>query len=426
MASLEARVFVGNTNGTISVIEHRDSGNTIADPISLPSAPGDMTSSSKNHIFVNMGSLNQTIALDPIGEAATLKKQIAVGQRPTHIVRDPEGSRIWVLNDGAPTPANPPTPDTVTGVDTIISDCNAASTGSVSVIQNHGEGDDDESNAGEVLENICIGRGHHRIAFTTSPARTFISNAFDGTFTVIDNNPASATYLTSIATIDLCDAAEETCDGDPATPNGAHPHGMVYSPVSGKLYNYNEDYRTINTIDAATFAVGPALNIPFAGAPHITPDGRFVFIRGFDTATVTGKLTVIDTANNDSITTHDLVNINAGALEFTSDGTRMYIGSAGSAARPTQRGNVVLAYDLSTLPALPSPTEILVGSTTAGRSIDILEHDGQVSHVFATNRADGTVSVIDTTTQTVIDTLQVGGTPTNLLIFPMGGDLSHD
>ncbi|MDC4206979.1 MAG: hypothetical protein MPW15_29415 (plasmid) [Candidatus Manganitrophus sp.] len=140
LASLEARVFVGNTNGTISVIEHRDSGNTIADPISLPSAPGDMTSSSKNHIFVNMGSLNQTIALDPIGEAATLKKQIAVGQRPTHIVRDPEGSRIWVLNDGAPTPANPPTPDTVTGVDTIISDCNAASTGSVSVIQNHGEG----------------------------------------------------------------------------------------------------------------------------------------------------------------------------------------------------------------------------------------------------------------------------------------------
>ncbi|WDT77812.1 MAG: hypothetical protein MPW16_20910 (plasmid) [Candidatus Manganitrophus sp.] len=196
--------------------------------------------------------------------------------------------------------------------------------------------------------------------------------------------------------------------------------------MSGKIYNNNEDYRTINIINPATFAIGTTLNIPFAGAPHVTPDGRFVIVRGFDSATVTGKLTVIDATNTNSTTTHDLVNINPGAIEFTSDGTKMYIGSAGSATRPTQRGNVVLAYDLSGLPALPAPTEIPVGSTTAGRSIGILEQDGQVRHVFATNRTEGTVSVIDTTTKAVVDTLQVGGTPTSLLVFSLEGDLSHD
>lgn len=424
LASLEARIFVGNTNGKVSVIEHRAAGNTLAEPIDLFSSVGDMTSSSKNHLFISMGSTNQVAALDPVGEEAAFKKFIAVGQRPVHNHRDPEGSRIWILNDG----------DSTSGIDTVTTACSAASKSSVSVIQNHGtagHGDEEEeSNAGEILSTICVGRGHHRITFSepstaapSVPRRAFISNAMDGTFTVIDNNPASADYLKEIAgsPVSLCDSTKETC---PAAPNGAGPHGMVYSPVSGKIYNYNEDYATVNVIDPTTLAVEPPLNIPFAGSPHITPDGRFVFIRGFDAATVTGKLTVIDVSNN-NLTTIDLPNINAGALGFTSDGRKMYLAGSGSTARPTQRRDVVLVYDISALPALTQTKEITVGTTTAGRSIGILEHDGAATRVFATNRADGTVSVIDAATDTVADTLQVGGTPTSLFVFPMEGGLSH-
>lgn len=147
-AGVEARIFVGNTNGTVSVIEHGVAGNTLVEPIDLFSSVGDMTSSRKNHIFINLGSTNQVAALDPVGETATFRKFIPVGQRPVHINRDPEGSRIWVQNDADPD----------TGVDTVTPTCNTADTGSVSVIQNHGtagHGDDDEeNNAGEVLATI--------------------------------------------------------------------------------------------------------------------------------------------------------------------------------------------------------------------------------------------------------------------------------
>ena len=209
----EARIFVGNTNGKVSVIEHGDA-NTLADPIDLFSTDGDMVSSSKNHIFVNMGSANQTAALDPVGDATTFKKFIAVGQRPVHIYREaPDGSRIWVLSDG----------DSTTGVDTVTAACNTAQTASVTVIQNHGEGGDDTESAGEVLATICVGKGHHKATFSypttdapSVPLRAFVSNIKDGTISVIDNDPASADYLTVIGTIDLCNTAGEAAQGKPA------------------------------------------------------------------------------------------------------------------------------------------------------------------------------------------------------------------
>lgn len=433
-ANVEARVFVGNANGKVSVIEHGPAGSRLAAPIDLFSSDGDIISSTRNHIFVNMGSANQTAALDPVGTATAFKKFIAVGQRPVHIYREaPDGTRIWVLNDG----------DATTGIDTITPACSAAQVASVTVIQNHGEGGDDTVSAGDALATICVGKGHHKATFSypteanpSIPLRAFVSNIKDGTITVIDNDPASANYLKVIGTIDLCNTIGEAaqgklaCDADPATPNNAGPHGMVFSPVSGKVYNNNESYGTEDVIDPATLAVEATLPIGFAGAGYLTSDGRFVFVRGTDTADpnhVVGKLTVINVADN-SFTTTDLPDIHLGDLAFTSDGTKLYIPSAatGSATQKTnEKSNLVVVFDVSALPALTKTKEITVGATAAGRTIGLHETNGKAEHLFATNRADGTVSVIDAETESVVDTLQVGGTPTSLLVFSMEGDLSH-
>lgn len=429
-----ARVFVGNTNGTISVIDHGNGGSDLSKSIDVFSSAGDMVSSTKNHIFVNMGSTNQVAALDPVGETATFRKFIPVGQRPVHIYRDPEGTRIWVLNDADPT----------TGVDTITSECNSQQAGSVSVIQNHGtagHGDDgEESNAGEVLKTICVGKGHHKAAFSTPtttdpsiPHRAFISNITDGTITVIDNDPSSDNYLTVIGTIDLCDSNKESC---PAGQGGAGPHGMYFSSVNGKIYNNNENHGTVNVINPTSLAIEATVDIGFAGATHITPDGRFVIVRGVDRTSdptrVTGKITIFDATDpSNNFTTINLPDVNPGALAFTSIGTmkKMYVASAATGnddQRASQKSNVVQVFDITALPADPTLIkEIGVGSTTGGRSIGIHEHDKEAENVFVTNRADGTVSVIDAQNDTAIDTLQVGGTPTSLLVFSMEGDLSH-
>ncbi|MBI3805418.1 MAG: YncE family protein [Nitrospirae bacterium] len=432
---VEARIFVGNTNGKVSVIEQGSDGNPIAETIDLFSSVGDMASSTRNHIFVNMGSTNQTAALDPVGATAVFKKFIAVGQRPVHIYREsPDGTRIWVLNDADPS----------TGIDTVTSACNTAQAGSVSVIQNHDEGGDETGNAGEVLKTICIGKGHHKAAFSyptsaapTVPLRAFVSSIKEGTISVIDNDPASPTYLTVIGTIDLCDSAGEAaqgkpaCDSNPATSNNAGPHGMFFSPVSGKLYNNNESYGTENVIDPATLAIEATVNIGPASATHITPDARFIVVRGTDTqsdpARITGNLAVINVADN-SVTITNLPDVSPGDLAFTSDGAKLYVASAASgntAQKASQKSNVVQVFDTTALPTLTLIKEIGIGSTTAGRVIGLQEHDGTAEHLFATNRTDGTVSVIDAKTDTAINTVQVGGTPTSLLVFSMEGDLSH-
>ena len=426
---VEARIFVGNTNGKVSVIEHGDDGNPIAGTIDLFSSIGDMASSTRNHLFVNMGSANQTAALDPVGRTVEFKKFIPVGQRPVHIYREaPDGTRIWVLNDSDPS----------TGIDTVTSTCNTAQAGSVSVIQNHDEGGDTDGNAGEVLKTICVGKGHHKATFSypstdapSVPLRTFVSSIKDGTISVIDNDPASADYLTVIGTIDLCNPGKETCDADPATPNGAGPHGMFYSPISGKIYNNNEDDGTVNVINPTSLAIETTLDIGFAGATDITPDGRFIVVRETDTQIdpdrVIGKLTVINGSDN-SFTQTDLTDFHPGDLVFTADGTKLYVASAvtGNATQKTnQKSNVVRVFDTTALPALTQTKEISVGSTTGGRVIGLHEHNGVAAHLFVTNRADGTVSVIDAKTDAAVDTVQVGGTPTSLLVFSIEGDLTH-
>lgn len=162
---MNARIFVGNTNKTVPVIEQGAAGNTLVAPIDLFSSVGDMASSTRNHIFVNLGNSNRTAALDPIGAAATFKKFIEVGRRPVHIYRDPEGTRIRVLNDADP----------ATGVDTVTAACNTARAGSVSVIQNHDGGGDEEGNAGEVLKTSASEKGATRRPSARRPTVPFHS-----------------------------------------------------------------------------------------------------------------------------------------------------------------------------------------------------------------------------------------------------------
>ncbi|MDC4206976.1 MAG: hypothetical protein MPW15_29400 (plasmid) [Candidatus Manganitrophus sp.] len=413
-----ARTFVGNTDGKVSVIEHRDAGNTLSEPIDIRSSAGEMVSSG-DHIFVSIEAANRVAVLDPAGEFVVFKKYLPVGQRPVHISHEPESTRVWVLNDA----------ELSTGIDTVTSVCNASSSGSVSVIE------DRDENAGAILGTICVGKGHHEAAFSyptstasSIPRRAFISNMNDGTISVINNDPPSDDYLKVIGTLDLCDMSREpggVCDADVATSNAAAPHEVYFSQATGKIYNYNGAYGTITIIDATTLAVESTVSIQSNGFPDFTPDGRFVFFRATDTQTdpahVTGKLWVINLVDN-SVTAVDLPDFHPGSLQFTSNGTKLYVASAaiGNAdQRANQKSDVVRVFDATVLPALTQISEVAVGSTTGPRLITLFEHEGEAHHFFVTNPADGTITVIDARTDMVVDTVSVEGTPTSLLVVPI-------
>jgi YVTN family beta-propeller protein len=141
-------------------------------------------------------------------------------------------------------------------------------------------------------------------------------------------------------------------------------------------------------------------------------------------------LTIIDTADTTftQFTQMDLQDVNIGDMKFTPDGNKLYVAVAftgSTVQKASQKDNVVLVYDASALPALTLIKEITVGKTAGGRALAIHEHDGEAEHIFVTNRADGTVSVVDAKDDEEMDKVQVGGEPTSILVFPLGGALSH-
>ena len=113
------------------------------------------------------------------------------------------------------------------------------------------------------------------------------------------------TYRKMINRIDLCKSAKETtpCNNESATPlttaftpNNSGPHGIRWSKLTKKIYSIQEGYGEIAEIDPATLAITKTFDL--AGTPYtafgISPDGRFLLLRG-DTTPPTGtKLGVID------------------------------------------------------------------------------------------------------------------------------------
>ena len=433
----EALIFAGNDHGLVSVIEHGgDQGDVVIKTIPVGSGDiGDIVATTEGHVFVNVTANNAVAAIDPVVEGAPeLRNFLPVGTRPVHIYRDPEGTRVWVMNDGDATGGSCKTAGTN---DTAIS--------SVTVIQNHELGEEGSGDSagilGEVIGTICVGRGHHKAAFSEpstdhpgTPHRVFVSNITDGTISVINNDPTSDDYLKVIAAIDLCDPAKQAggCDTDITTPNNSSPHGIDYSPVSGKIYNANAGYGSVAVINPVTNTIETAIDIGYSNKAHVSPDGKFLIVKGTDKTSnpnhVIGKLTVIDVMDN-SVTQVDITDVHPDSFESTPDGSKLYVTSAttGSDAQKSNlRNNVLLVYDTSTLPNLILIKEITVGVADGShRALAVHEHDGSAEHIFVPNPADGTVSVIDAEKDEVVSTVDVGGEPSSILVFPLEGSHAH-
>ena len=291
-----------------------DSGNAVLGTIAAAKfgnvALGDMQFSEGEWLFMNLGAANAVATIDPLTGAIPIHEaNLTTGTRPVHIYRDPtDGEVMWSMNDGDNAGG------TLTPGDDLIN-CALPTGGSVTILHNSHLGPG--ANPPFVVATICLLADGHKVAAFSSgagiPKRVFISSADDGEIAVIDNEPANAaTYQKLIARIDLCTDAGEALNGQgpcdvnanaantPNTPNSSHPHGIRFSQLTGKVYSIQENYRTIVEIDPTSFAVTNTFDLsatPYT-AYGISPDGRFLLLRG-DTTPATGtKLGVIDLATS--------------------------------------------------------------------------------------------------------------------------------
>jgi hypothetical protein len=458
-------VFVNNTGdkSLTSVALKGDSGNAVVGTIPNTEfegvALGDMQFSEGNWLFLNItgiNALNQPIhkvaTIDPLTNALPVHEvNLTSGTRPVHLYRDTtDGEHIWSMNDG----------DNATGTTTPGDDlinCAVQTGGSVTILHNSHLGPG--ATPPFVIKTECLLADGHKVAAFSAPTtanpntpkRVFISSTTAGEIAVIDNDPANlATYQKLIARIDLCTNAGEAlnaqvpCDVNtnlvdtPNTPNKSNPHGIRFSKLTGKIYSIQENYRTIVEVDPATLAVTLVADLSTTNytAYGISPDGRFLLLRGQTTAPQATKLGVIDLGNGGlltSFTISALDNTVPGSFKFSPDGKRFYI-LAGNSTLGTVKKDRLFAFDSSTLiPVTPAtePALTLLPNgeipllQTGAHSMDVLAQGatgaGEAKYIVISNTGTpGSVSIINAADNLIKQNVDVGPAPGSVMIYYPG------
>lgn len=427
-----ALVFVNNTGDKTltSVALKGDSGNAVVNTIDAAEfenvALGDMQISDKNWIFVNLAAANKVATIDPLTAATPVHEtNLQAGTRPVHLYRDKnDGEVIWIMNDGDNAPS------TTTPGDDLVN-CAAQGGGSVTVIHNSHLGPG--GTPPTVLGTTCLLADGHKVAAFAENKRVFISSTTAGEIAVLDGNETSGTYRQMIARIDLCNPSKETCNpenpnGTTAfTPNSSEPHGIRWSNLTKKVYSYQEGYQQIAEIDPTTLTITKTFDL--AGTPYtgygLSPDGKFLLLRGETTTPQATRLGVIDlsaaTPTIADLTTPELVGTSAGSFKFSPDSKRFYI-LAGNGATATKKDRL-FAYDWSTLapPALTLLREIPLVST-GGHSFDVLAQGaGEARYLVVSNAAPAnSLTIISAADHQERQTIAVGADPGGVMVFASG------
>ncbi|GKS65972.1 hypothetical protein YTPLAS72_32760 [Nitrospira sp.] len=429
-----ALVFVNNTGDKTltSVALKGDSGNAVVNTIDAAefenAALGDMQFSNGDWLFVNLAAANKVATIDPLTAATPVHEaNLQAGTRPVHLYRDAnDGEVIWIMNDGDNAPS------TSTPGDDLVN-CAAQGGGSVTVMHNSHLGPG--GTPPTVLGTTCLLADGHKVAAFAENKRVFISSTTAGEIAVLDGDETSGTYRQMIARIDLCDPTKETCNDEsltaltaPFTPNGSGPHGIRWSKLSKKVYSYQEGYQQIAEIDPnPPFAVTNRWD--FAGTPYtgygISPDGKYLLLRGETTAPQATRLGVIDlsaaTPTIADLTTPELDGTSAGSFKFSPDSKRFYI-LAGNGATATKKDRL-FAYDWATLapPALTLLREIPLVST-GGHGFDVLAQGaGQAKYLAVSNAAPAnSLTIINATDNQEKQTVSVGTNPGGVTVYESG------
>jgi YVTN family beta-propeller protein len=157
----------------------------------------------------------------------------------------------------------------------------------------------------------------------------------------------------------------------------------------------------VAVIDTATGAVtGIPVDIGALDVA-ITPDGAFAYVTN-GSATLAG-ISVIDTAMN-TVVASVPVSSNPQGIAITPDGTQAYVANAGAAS--------VQVLDIATNTLIAT---VLVSPGRDGPKAVAITPDGSLAYVTGTQDPQGSdaVTVIDTASQMVLDTVPVGTSPTS-------------
>jgi YVTN family beta-propeller protein len=239
----------------------------------------------------------------------------------------------------------------------------ASETGIVSVIS---------TATNSVVDTINVGSVPYVVTFSPNGTRAYVTNHSGNNVSVIDTATNSV-----VATIAV----------------GGGPYGVAVSPDGARAYVTNEGAGTLSVIDTVvtnsvigTISVG---STPTMVA--VNPHGMQAYVNNYGSGTVS----VIDTATNSVAATITVGSGPAGII-FSPDGTRAYIANYSSGTV-----SVIDTAHNSVIDTIPVGSAAGVAITPDGKELYVTNFNGDID----------TVTVIDTTSDTVIGNINVGRQP---------------
>lgn len=233
--------------------------------------------------------------------------------------------------------------------------------------------------ANTITGTIAVGSGPLSIAASPNGNRVYVSNTTDGTVSVI-NTATNAV----IATVTV----------------GGNPQGIVVSPDNSKVY-VSDGVAGVAVIDAVSNTFLSTISTGASTLPKgvaITSDGQYLYVA----LSNTGQVGVYKTSDGSQFVSPITVDGGTTGVAISPDGTKVYVtNSSGSIS-------VIRTSDNTLLTTIPDGG----GNQPLGVSFT---PDGTEAYVV--NYGAGNVSVINTGTSSITNTIAVGTNPTSFSSF---------
>jgi len=242
---------------------------------------------------------------------------------------------------------------------------------------------------------VAVDEGNHRVYVANSGTQDIVGPPIGNTVSVIDTTTSTLVGAVAIA-------------GYPEAVAVDHRTHRVY--VSNRGVGYIT-FNAVSVIDPATLQVSDTVPVSQPGAIALDEgtNTAYVSVTGIGTCGCEGAVSAIN------LTSKQVTNISVGPGPFGVDvdvdqGThRAYVANTGYT-----RGDGV--HFGSTLSVIDTTTNKLTDTVFVGDSPIIVALD-PAAHTAYVTKSDGAVAVVDTTTNRLVGTVIVGGNPAGVAVY---------
>ena len=235
-----------------------------------------------------------------------------------------------------------------------------------------------------VTATIPVGSGPLGVTFAPKGANAYVANGNSNSVSLINTGTKN-----TIATI----------------PVGRYPYSIVVTPDAKFAYVANNNSGTVSVISAAKKKVVATITVGGGvGFLAITPDGSTVYAPSFDTNGSGDSIALISTANNTVV-------------------SRIYVdGAWGAKVSPDGQWLYATDYtegDGNLVTVISTATQAIAATIQVGMNPEEVAFTSDGAFAYVVNGNSGNVSIIDTNSFTVVNTVGAGSYPIGMGV--MGG-----